>query len=107
MPPSLGPARRDSSLPPIERRRRPRGAVSKLLTSPLPSAAIESRLGRWASVMARAWPLLAVALVTGLLWLVWNGRTPVITPRHRPEALCFALAQARFAPPMEVEDRKS
>ena len=103
MSPPGGPARRNPSDPQIERRRRRRGALSKLLTAPLPRGAIEPRLGGWASALARAWPLLGVAIVVALLWLVWSGRTPVITPHHRPEALCFALAQARFAPPMVVE----
>jgi len=56
-----------------------------------------------ATGLARAWPLWAATLVAALLWLVWSGRTPVITPHHRPEALWFALAQGGFAPPMEVE----
>jgi hypothetical protein len=73
------------------------------MTSPLPTAAIESGLSRGASMMARAWPLLGLALVAGLLWWIWSARVPVITARHRPEALCFALAQSHFAPPMGVE----
>lgn len=89
--------------PRVERRRRRRGAISRLLHAPLPSAAIESRAGRAAGWLARGWPLLALALVAGLLWLVWTARGPVIMPRHRPEALCFALARARFSPPMNVE----
>lgn len=103
----MRPARQDPRPPQIERRRWQRGAVSRLLTGPLPAAAIESRLHRGATAMARAWPLIAAligaAVVTGLLWVIWTARGPVITAHHRPEALCFALAQARFAPPMLVE----
>src|SRR5262245_32723848 len=98
-----GPARREPSNPQVERRRRRRGAVSHLMTAPLPAAALESRARRAVSIVARAWPLLPLALVTALLWVIWSGRTPVIAPRHRPEALCFALAQARYSPPMVVE----
>jgi hypothetical protein len=102
MTPSTGWARAPVP-PPVERRRRRRGAVARLLTAPLPTAAIESRLQRGARWIARAWPLLALALAGAAVWQIWNARVPVITPRHRAEALCFALAQARFAPPMEVE----
>jgi len=51
----------------------------------------------------RGWPALALAVAAGLIALAWSSWTPVLAPRHRPEALCFALAQARFAPPMNVE----
>ncbi len=88
---------------PTERRRHRRGAVSRLLTAPLPTTAIEARIARWTRALARAWPVLPAALVAALLWLVWNARIPVIAPRHRPEALCFALAQEHFDPPMTVE----
>ena len=104
MTPSAGPARQEPRPPRIERRRWRRGAVSRLLTAPFPTEAIESRVSRWS---ARAWPPLAVvvglALLAGLLWFVWTVRGPVITARHRPEALCFMLAQSHFAPIMEVE----
>src|SRR5262245_58344434 len=103
MSPPYGPARREPTYPQVERRRRRRGAVSHLLTAPLPATALASRARRAGSIVARAWPLIGLALVTALLWVIWSGRAPVLTPRHRPEALCFALAQARFAPPMVVE----
>lgn len=51
----------------------------------------------------RGWPVLALVLTAGLIALAWSSWTPVLAPRHRPEALCFALARARFAPPMTVE----
>jgi hypothetical protein len=102
MPPDARPPR-PPTYPQVERRRRRRGAVSKLLTAPLPSPALRSGLGRAAAPLLRGWPWVAAALVVGLLGLVWAARTPVIVPRHRPEALWFALAQARFAPPMTVE----
>jgi len=48
-----------------------------------------------------------VLCVTALGWAVadaWWRRTPAVAPRHRAEALCFALAaRPRFAPPMTVE----
>ena len=102
MTPTAPPARRPSA-PLAERRRRRRGALSRLLTAPLPTAGLESRARRAGAILARAWPLLPLLVVTALLWAIWNGRTPVITPHHRPEALCFALAEQRFSPPMEVE----
>ncbi len=78
--------------------------MSRLLTAPIPSAAIESRLRRLASPLwRRGWPVLALAVIAGLVGLVWSSRVPVLTPQHRPEALCFALARAQFAPPMAVE----
>lgn len=101
------PARQEPRPPRIERRRWRRGAVSRLLTAPLPTAAIESRVGGMAARAARAWPwialVLGIGLVAGLLWFVWTVRGPVIIARHRPEALCFALAQARYTPVMVVE----
>ena len=77
--------------------------ISKLLTAPLPAPRIPAWLARAAGGVLRTWPLLAGLLVIGLLWLIWSARTPVLTARHRPEALCFALAEARYAPPMTVE----
>ena len=60
-------------------------------------------LRRVAAWPIRAWPLFAFAALAGLAWLIWESRTPILTPRHRPEALCFALAETRYAPPMTVE----
>jgi hypothetical protein len=86
-----------------ERRRRRRGAISRLLTSPLPLERVERRLSALSAATARAWPLVLALLVVGLVWWIWAVRTPVITPRHRPEALWFALAASDFDPPMTIE----
>jgi hypothetical protein len=76
--------------------------------APLPLTAIERRLTR---VSERVWPWLRVALAlcgvaavgAGAWWWTWL-HAPVLAPRDRPEALCFALAQApAFDPPMHVE----
>ncbi len=92
----------------VERRRRPRGALDRLLTAPIPVAALEAR-GRRA-LRAAARPLRMLALPLALLALgfaafaLWSSRRPMLAPRHRAEALCFALAQPpAFAPPMTVE----
>jgi len=82
--------------------------VVRLFTAPVSAGAVERRMQRSFG------PALRVALVLapftfGLL-LVLLGiqlflhRAPLLAPRHRAEALCFALAQApAFAPPMSVE----
>jgi len=88
--------------PEVERRRRPRGAMSRLLTAPMPSAAIGARLAR-RMTRRRGWVLVAVAALGGAAWFGWASRVPVLTPRHRPEALWFALAEARYTPPLTVE----
>jgi hypothetical protein len=49
------------------------------------------------------WAVAAGLVVAGLLIVVGTARGPVLTPRHRAEALTFSLARSRFAPPMEVE----
>src|SRR5262245_13451660 len=86
-----------------ERRRRRRGAISKLLTAPLPLERVESRFLGVAAATARAWPLMVALLAVAAVWWIWAARTPVITPRHRPEALWFALAASDFHPPMTIE----
>ncbi len=85
-----------------------RPLLVRLLTEPLSPAAIEARALRWLRPLAR--PLLVAApllLLTALAWWAldaWSRREPLLTPRHRAEALCFALAQPpRFDPPMVVE----
>jgi hypothetical protein len=87
-----------------ERRRRRRGAFSRWTTSPLSPDAIADRVRPLAR---RLVPLLPLLLVPPLAWLgleLWSHRLPVLVPRHRAEALCFALAQPpAFAPPMSVE----
>jgi hypothetical protein len=100
-----GPARasKPPTYPQVERRRRPRGALSRVLTRPIPAARLAAAVARLGARLARAWPLLPLGAVAALLWAIWSAATPVLTPRHRPEALWFALAQSGFAPPMTVE----
>jgi hypothetical protein len=91
-----------------ERRRRRRGRLSRLLTAPLPTGALEARLAGALGAAARLVSALAPALcVAALIWALadaWPRRVPLVAPRHRAEALCFALAAPpRFAPPMTVE----
>jgi hypothetical protein len=91
-----------------ERRRRRRGRLAHLLTAPLPSAALETRFGTIARPLRRAllWVAPALCLIA-LAWAihgVWVGHAPSLVPRHRAEALCFALAAPPpFTPPMRVE----
>ena len=91
---------------PAGARRRP--FIVRVFTSPVTAAAVERRISRLFQ------PALRVALVVapfafGLLLVVlaaemWTHRTPPLEPRHRAEALCFALAlPPRFTPPMAVE----
>ena len=89
-----------------ERRRRPRGRLSRLLTGPLPASAearLQSMSGPARSALgwgAAALAVAALAWVATSLW--WRG--PSLAPRHRAEALCFALASPpAYAPPMTVE----
>ena len=95
-------------MPLVERRRHRRGWFSKWLYAPLPLAAVELGAER---VSKQVWPwlrwvlvTLAVgALVAGAWWWAWV-QAPVLTPRHRAEALCFVLAERPvFAPSMHVE----
>jgi hypothetical protein len=88
-----------------DRRRRPRGALDRLLTAPLPSPA--PWLGRVSPPLRRIAPVLVLALIVtagvAVIAALWSARTPSLAPRHRAEALCFALAQPpAFAPPMRV-----
>ena len=91
-----------------ERRRRPRGRLARLLTAPLPTTALETRLTALSRPLRRVLPWLVPALCVALLaWgirTVWVRNAPSLAPRHRAEALCFALAAPPpFAPPMRVE----
>ncbi|TMQ63249.1 MAG: hypothetical protein E6K78_10770 [Candidatus Eisenbacteria bacterium] len=93
---------------PRERRRRRRGALDRLLTAPVSTGALEAR-GRHA-LAALLRPLRLILPAAALLALAyagsawWSRRAPRLAPRHRAEALCFALAQRPvFAPPMTVE----
>ena len=79
-----------------------------MLTRPLPTTALEKRLAAWRRPIART--VLWVAPLLGLVAVVWGiGRlvshyAPSLAPRHRAEALCFALAaRPAFAPSMRVE----
>lgn len=109
--PAAPPAAPPASGPPPgvpERRRHRRGRLSRLLTGPLPTAALEARLGGVARPALRVLGMAAPVLcLTALAWAfvdVWSHRAPTLAPRHRPEALCFSLASPpRFAPPMTVE----
>jgi hypothetical protein len=124
LPPRPNPARRAPAPRPVpkpspapdrgpprgirERRARRRGRLSRLLTAPLPTAALEARLRSLAGPARR--PLIGVAAALGLAALVWaiggawSRGGPSLAPRHRAEALCFALASAPpYAPPMTVE----
>src|SRR5262245_42295359 len=100
---------RPHPIPPFrERRRRRRGALSRLMTAPVPLEAVESRLLagldaalRWLEPAMLPAAILALTAAGALLW--W-GRVPSIAPRHRAEALCFALeSPPAFAPPMQVD----
>jgi hypothetical protein len=91
-----------------ERRRRRRGRFSRLLTAPLPTTALEERLRSARRPLLRALGWGAGALcAAALIWVGVNVASrggPSLAPRHRAEALCFALAAPpAFAPPMRVE----
>jgi len=61
----------------------------------------------------RRWSLRAALALVGIVALaglglgaraLWELRQPVLVARHRPEALCFKLAESpAFAPPMTIE----
>ena len=98
----------------VERRRRRRGVMSKLLTAPIPMGRIESEIGRALTTLwRRGWPFFAAAALIALLAVpatrLWAERTPTILARHRAEALCYSLAAldprtgTRFTPPMRIE----
>ncbi|HEY3216001.1 MAG TPA: hypothetical protein VGK93_05870 [Candidatus Eisenbacteria bacterium] len=103
VPPPSNPVGR-----PIERRRRTRGAFDRLLTAPIALPALEARGRRalravapWAKRLALPLAVLALAYPA---FLLWSSQRPPLAPRHRAEALCFALAQRPvFSPPMTVE----
>lgn len=89
---SSAPARR--AAPP-----HPPGAPATPRTPGAPAA-------RSLPVAAWLWGIGGGMLVAGLAALAiaaWLFRYPEVAPRHRPEALCFALARSRFSPPMAVE----
>lgn len=78
------------------------------MTGPLPAAALEARFARVGRPLLRAARAAAPVLcIAALIWAVahaWLTRTSPLAPRHRAEALCFALATVpAFSPPMAVE----
>lgn len=88
----------------IERRRRPRTGFDHWIHTPVSDQSLE-RTWRHAS---RGAVLVGVAVVLTVVGLVafrqWSRRLVVLSPRHRPEALCYALATPpEFTPPMRVE----
>ena len=92
----------------------PRGSLlSRLLTQPLSPEQLERRAreavapaARWLVLLA---PAAALAVLAYLTLDLWSLVPPKVTPRHRAEALCFALArpdprtETRFEPPMHIE----
>lgn len=102
MNPPLSPA----PARPARARRAP--FIVRVFTSPVTAGAVERRLSRMLRPAVRA-ALTLAPFTFGLLLLVmaaelWLNRTPPIAPRHRPEALCFLLAESpRFAPPMGID----
>jgi hypothetical protein len=97
------PSRPSPPPPPIERRRHPRGPLNRVITGPVPPLRLGARSSALAAGLRRAWPAFAALLVLGVAALIWQLHVPTLTPRHRAEALTFALARSGFAPPMEVE----
>ena len=85
-----------------------RSLVTRLFTVPLSPRALEDRARRrgrrllgWLAALIPG--LFLVALASALAD-AWSRRPVELEPRHRAEALCFALAERpRFAPPMRVE----
>jgi hypothetical protein len=92
---------------PKDRRRRSMGWL-RALSNPVSTEAIERRAGRALHALV-PWLLGALALagVALVVWAVvpwWSARDTSLVPRHRAEAVCFALAQPpRFEPPMMVQ----
>jgi hypothetical protein len=87
--------------------------MARLMTEPVPAAELEAR-ARAAARPALRWliVLVPIALIAGIAYMaydMWSQIPPDIAPRHRAEALCFALAMAdpvtheRFSPPMRIE----
>ena len=71
---------------------------------PVPSLSLGARQrDALRTLVRRGWPVAGVLVAIGLAALLWQARTPVLTPRHRAEALTFSLARSRFSPPMVVE----
>ncbi len=102
----MSPSASPSPIRPAPPRRPP--FIVRAFTSPVTAGAVERRIARLLRPAVRA-ALVAGPFAFGLLLVVlavelWTHRAPTLEPRHRAEALCFALAQPpRFAPPMGVE----
>jgi len=92
---------------PARRTRRP-PLIVRVFTSPVSAGAVERRMSRMFQPVMRM-ALVIAPFAFGLLIVLlaielWVHRAPTLVPRHRAEALCFALAQPpRFTPPMGVD----
>src|SRR3954469_4924159 len=101
----MSPPVSSTSAAPI-RRRQP--FIVRVFTSPVTAGAVERRISRMFQPAIRV-ALTLAPFAFGLLLAVlaiemWPPRRPVLEPRHRAEALCFALAESpRFTPPMPVD----
>jgi len=100
---------RGSPLPPPRRGPTPRAATAPGRPGP-PRAQTPARIRtarRRPRLARRLWffaPLLALPALGYAALGLWSHRLPLVAPRHRAEALCFALAQPpAFDPPMRVE----
>lgn len=93
-------------LPPVPHARRappPR----RLLAGRLSPAALAARARAVLRAIGRLWPFVLPTLLAAALGAMgvrlWSERVPWLAPRHRAEALCFALAgKPAFSPPMPV-----
>jgi hypothetical protein len=85
-----------------------RSLLTRLFTAPLSPRALEDRARRrgrrvlgWLAALV---PAAFLVVLVSALASTWSRRPLDIEPRHRPEALCFALAAPPpFAPPMHIE----
>jgi hypothetical protein len=82
--------------------------LARVFAEPRSPAAVRRRAGRVAGPLLLRWsPVALVAVLLGLGWVAcarWVDDAPWMTPRHRAEALCFALAEPPpFDPPMTIE----
>jgi hypothetical protein len=85
-----------------------RSLLTRLFTAPLSPQALEhrakSRLRTVFGWTAALIPALFIAALASAVGDAWKRRPVDLEPRHRPEAICFALAAPpAFAPPMRVE----
>ncbi|HTK32121.1 MAG TPA: hypothetical protein VL332_09175 [Candidatus Saccharimonadaceae bacterium] len=103
----VSPVRRPQPPPP------PDPLLVRLFTQPLSSQQVERRARQTLRPAVRVLLVMVpVALLAGLGYAafdLWSQLPPTLVPRHRPEALCFALAAAdpvtgdHFQPPMHIE----